>query len=205
MKSLVIFLGLGLGALALGGCSPSNSGNAAASGGNAPANANAAAPSASGTPASGGPVSSVWVPGSDDKLHLRPVSKAAQDARRGGNSTAALGEIVRQAPAWFPPKTRVLDVHDDGKTIAVNLSREFASSTFWSKKGERTTELAVYALVNSASQGGKSVALQVEKRAISAEKLNGFDASDAIEPDPKLQVGAAPSSGSAAPTEASAP
>ena len=180
-----------MSALALGGCSPSNSGNAAASGSNSLAEANAA--TTSGTPVSGGAglLSSVWVPDTDDKLHLRSVSKTALDTQRKfGDSTAALGEIVRLAPAWFPPKTRVLDVHDDGKTIQVNLSRSFATSTFWSQKGERTTQLAVYALVNSASQGGKPVALQVEKRPINAEQLNGFDASDAIEPDPKLQASA---------------
>ncbi len=198
MKPFAFFLSLGIGALVVGGCTPSNSGNTAASGSNSLADANtasansAALPSASGTPASGaGMLSSVWVPGSDDKLHLRAVSKAALDAQRKfGNSTAALGEVVRMAPAWFPPKTQVVDVRDDGKTIAINLNRNFATAAFWSGKGEKTTELAVYALVNSASQGGKPVALQVEKRPIGADQLNGFDASDAIEPNAKLEASA---------------
>lgn len=190
---------------ALSGCSPSNSNNTA--------NDNAATPSAtsaaaniaannsatnsaviSATPSTQTPpraaLASVWVPGRDDKLHLRPVSKAAMDTQKKfKNPTAALNDIVRMAPSYFPPNTRVLDWHDDGPSVSVNLNRNLVTPNFWSKRGESQTELAVYALVNSASTsagGVKPVVLQVEKKPLST--LGEMDTSDSIEPNSRLQA-----------------
>ena len=192
MKPFVFVFFLGFGAWALGGCSPSNGGNHAADDnpaqGNAAVSNAAIVPSTNATPTPSeraSLVSNVWVPGKDDKLHLQPVSKAALDAQKKfGDPTAALADIVRMAPAYFPPKTRVLQWHDDGKTVSVNLNRNFASGDFWSQSGETATRLAVYALVNSAAIGGKPVVLKVEMRPI--ETLGEMDTSDAIEPDGTL-------------------
>lgn len=202
MKSFVLFSFCGLLALGLGGCSPSNNGNNAALD-NAPAVNEAVAnsvivPSTTSTPTASeraSLISNIWVPGKDDKLHLRPVSKAALDAQKKfGDPTAALAEIVRLSPKWFPPKTRVLDYHDDGKTVSINLNRNFQDPNFWSKSGEKTTELAVYALVNSAAQSGKPVVLEVEKRPV--QTLGEMDTSDSIEPNHSLEAKISSSSSS---------
>lgn len=204
VKLSVFLVPFGVLALVLGGCSPSNEGNNAAS--ETPAAENSASsneatsnsaivPSASSTPLAATRatlLSSVWVPGTDEKLHLKPVSKSALDAQKKfGDPTAALADVVRMSPKFFPPKTRVLDFHDDGKTVSVNLSRDFEDPKFWSKAGEMKTQMAVYALVNTAasSSGNKAVVLKTDNRPLSA--LGEFDASDAIEPDPKMQAGSA--------------
>jgi hypothetical protein len=196
-------------ALGLAGCSPSTNSadnNEAASDGasnSTVANAsttngavsNDAANSAviSATPSTQTPpraaLASVWVPGKDDKLHLLPVSKAALDVQKKfKDPTEAFNDLVRQSPNYFPPKTRVLDWHFDGKAVSLNFNRAFVDTNFWSKRGESRTELAVYALVNSASTsagGTKSVVLEVEKSPI--QSLGEMDTSDSIEPNERLQ------------------
>lgn len=213
------FVLLGFGALVLAGCSPSTNGNNAApenssqNGNSSQANeavSNAAiVPSTTSTPTSterARLLSNVWVPGKDDKLHLRPVSKAALEAQKKfGNPTEALADIVRMAPKWFPPKTRVMQWSDNGQTISVNLNRNFATSEFWSKSGSKTTQLAVYALVNSASVDEKPVVLQVEKRPVTPEEMGGFDTSDAIEPNLQLQAKTGSSSSSATSSSVATP
>lgn len=209
-------------AIALSGCSPSNpsstddgnqatntasqpqSGNSASNGAasNKVANSAIISNSASNAAPPTAALATVWVPGTDDKLHLRPVSKAARDTQRKfKDPTGAFNDIVRMAPAYFPPHTKVLDWHDDGKAVSLNFNRAFVDTNFWSKRGESRTQLAVYALVNSAANSAKtprSVILQVEKRPIST--LGEMDTSDTIEANPKLQT-----TGSAASTMPATP
>jgi len=147
-------------------------------------------------------LASVWVPGKDDKLHLRPVSKAALDTQKKFKDPAgAFNDLIRMAPQYFPPHTKVLEWHDDGKAVSLNFNRAFVDTNFWSKRGEGRTELAVYALVNSAANSAKTphpVILQVEKRPITT--LGEMDTSDTIEANPKLQTtGSAASVTSASP------
>lgn len=132
------------------------------------------------TPAPIQVIDTIFLPGADDALHPRKVSRAALDTqlKSGGNPTPALNEIIKKAPQWFPKGTRVVDVKDNGKVVTILLSPEFGDEKHWSK-GERTTQLAVYALVNTVAKNGKTVALTLEGKPI--ETLGEFDASDPIE------------------------
>lgn len=145
----------------------------------------------------------IYVPGKDDKLHKHPVSHNAVDTqiKAGGNPTPALDEVIRAAPQYYPPEARVKGFKSDEKQFTVDLNAAFANQKFWSK-GEQVTELAVYALVNSAAQvdkaGKKPVQLTVEGKPLST--LGEFDATDAIDPEPRFN---APEAGkpTAKPTE----
>ncbi|RYX86825.1 hypothetical protein EON83_01190 [bacterium] len=212
MKPFVNFVPCALLALALAGCSPSSGGNnaavenASAQVSNEATN-NSAVVSTDATPTvteRASLLSNVWVPGKDDKLHSKAVSKEALDSQKKfGDPTAALADIIKMSPQYFPPKTSVLDYHDDGKSVSVNLSKDFNDTEFWSKAGETTVRLAVYALVNTASDASgakKPVVLKTDNSPLST--LGELDVSDAIEPDAKLQAKAgaasAPSAGSQA-------
>lgn len=197
-------------AIALAGCSPLNSSstsdgnqsantssqlqsdNSASNGAasNEVANSAIISNSASSEAPPSAALASVWVPGTDDKLHLRPVSKAALDTQKKfKDPTGAFNDLIRMAPAYFPPHTKVLEWHDDGKAVSLNFNRAFIDTDFWSKRGEGRTELAVYALVNSAANSAKTpraVVLQAEKRPITT--LGEMDTSDTIEANPKLQA-----------------
>jgi len=209
-------------AIALAGCSPSgspspsdanqatntpgqsgsdnSSNNGAAS--NEVANSAIISNSASNAAPPTAALASVWVPGTDDKLHLRPVSKAALDTQKKfKDPTEAFNDLIRMAPKYFPPHTKVLEWHDDGKAVSLNFNRAFIDTSFWSKRGEGRTQLAVYALVNSAANSAKTplpVVLQAEKRPIST--LGEMDTSDTIEANPKLET-----TGSAASTTSATP
>ncbi len=210
VKPFLFCSSLALLALGLGGCSPStnpaannevalnsatNAGtaNAASSGlGNEAANSAviSAMPSGSGQTPPVAALASVWVPGQDDLLHIKPVSKAALDEQKKfKNPVSALNDLVRMAPNYFPPKTRVLDWHDNGPTVSINLNRNFADSTFWSKRGDSRTRLAVYALVNSTANSArtaKPVVLEVEKKPV--QTVGEMDAEGSIEPNLQLQA-----------------
>lgn len=201
-------------ALALAGCSPatnsastndaqSSGASANSSVGNATTTNGAAANDAanstviSATPSAQTPpraaLASVWVPGKDGKLHLKPVSKAATDVQKKfKDPTEAINDLIRQSPGYFPPKTRALDWHFDGKAVSLNFNRAFVDTNFWSKRGEGRTQLAVYAIVNSAAVsagGAHPVVLEVEKAPV--QTLGEMDAGDAIEPNPRLQSASA--------------
>lgn len=203
VATAVLWVLCGAFALVLAGCSPStnSAGNEAVT--NVVANAattnsstsNDAANSAviAATPSAQRPpraaLASVWVPGKDGQLHLKAVSKAALDVQKKfKDPTGAFNDIVRQAPDYFPPHTRALDWHFDGKAVSLNFNRAFVDTNFWSKRGESRTALAVYALVNSAANSAgtlKPVVLEVEKKPIST--LGEMDTSDSIEPNTSLQ------------------
>lgn len=209
MKLFVPFVSGALLAFALSGCSPSNnSGNNAATENAVSALPNTATDNSAVISTTGATptatqreslLANVWVPGQDDKLHQKPVSKAAlATQKKFGDPTAAIAEIVKMAPKSFPPQTRVLDYHDDGKSVSVNLNRNFEDPKFWSQAGENGTLLAVYALVNSASEAsgtGKPVVLKVEKRPVGA--VGETDMEGEITPEPKYQAKAGSSKATA--------
>lgn len=132
-------------------------------------------------------IDTIYVPGADDKLHAKKVSHSALDTqlKSGGNPAPALDEIIKTSPKWFPKGTHVEDVKDNGKVVTILMSPEFAEEKHWSQ-GEKTTELAVYSLVNTLAKDGKSVALTIEGKPIST--LGEFDASDAMPANPELNA-----------------
>jgi hypothetical protein len=149
-------------------------------------------------------IDTIFVPGADDKLHAKKVSFPALDTqlKSGGNPTPALDEIIKTAPKWFPKDARVEDVKDNGSIITVLMSPQFGDEKFWSK-GEKTTELAIYALVNTLAKDGKKVELTLEGKPMTT--LGQFDVSDAIEADPTLNASAPAAKPPAATEENSAP
>ncbi len=208
VKPLVFCSSLALFALALSGCSPStnsadnqaslnsatNTGAAnAASTGLGNEAANSAVISATPSSAQAPPVAAlanVWVPGQDELLHLKAVSKTALDEQKKfKNPVAALNDIIHMAPKYFPPKTRVLDWHDNGPTVSINLNRNFEDGDFWSQRGEGRTRLAVYALVNSTANSTgtpKPVILEVEKKPV--QTVGEIDTEGSVEPNLQLQA-----------------
>lgn len=140
------------------------------------------------------------VPGKDDLLHPKKVSRGALDTqlKSGGNAAPALGEIVKLAPQWFPKGTRIEDVKENGDEVTVLLSPEFGNAKHWTQ-GETTTQLAIYSLVNTLAKDGKKVTLTLEGKPISA--LGEMDASQAFAADPSLNAPAKTSA--SAPTSAS--
>jgi len=139
------------------------------------------------TPAPIKVIDTIMVPGSDDKLHARKVSRLAQDTqlKSGGNPAPALDEIIKLAPQWFPKGTRIEDVKDTGGVVTLLLSPEFGDAKHW-QKGETTTELAVYALVNTLAKDGKKVALTLEGKPIPS--LGELATAEALEADPSLNA-----------------
>lgn len=136
----------------------------------------------------------IYVPGQDDLLHAQKVSRMAIDSqlKSGGNGAPALQEIIEKAPQHFPPGAKVNDWKEDEKTVTVDLNAAFDKPEFWSAKGEKTTELAVYALVNSAAKTtgaqGKSASKPVKFTIAKApaQSLGEFDVSGEIEPEMRL-------------------
>lgn len=129
----------------------------------------------------------IFVPGADDKLHPKKVSHNALDTqlKSGGAATAALDEIVRMAPKWFPKGARVEDVKENSGVVTLILSPEFGDQKHW-QGGEKTTELAIYALVNTVAKDGKKVALTIDGKP--ATTFGEFDASGTIEANPQLNA-----------------
>ncbi len=141
-------------------------------------------------------VETIYVPGKDDLLHAQKVSRMAIDSqlKSGGNGAPALQEIIEHAPQYFPPGAKINDWKEDAKAITVDLNSAFDKPQFWSQKGEKTTELAVYSLVNSAAKttgaGGASAAkpvqFTIEKKP--AQTLGEFDVSDQLKPETRLNA-----------------
>lgn len=139
------------------------------------------------TPAPIKVIDTIMVPGADDLLHAKKVSRLALDTqlKSGGNAAPALDEIIKLAPAWFPKGARVEDVKDDGTIITILLSPEFGNAKHW-QKGESVTTLAVYSLVNTLAKDTKKVALTLEGKPIPA--LGELDTSEALGADPTLNA-----------------
>ena len=137
-------------------------------------------------------MSSVLVPGQDDLLHEQKVSRMTMDSqlKSGGDAAPALQEIIEKAPAHYPPGAKINSAKDNGKAIVVDLNSAFDKSEFWSQKGEKTTELAIYALINSAARknqpkgAAKPVKLTIEKKPVLA--LGEYDFEGEITPQARL-------------------
>lgn len=134
-----------------------------------------------------GTLTQVFVPGENEKLTVHKLSPKSLEAQnKSGNMTAALQEVVMAAPQYFPKGTKVNTAKVTGDKVVVDLTQPFADGQFWSQNGEKTTELAVYSLVNSAAQAAniKGVELTVGGKPISS--LGEFDTAGPIEPEAEL-------------------
>ena len=136
----------------------------------------------------------IYVPGKDDLLHEQKVSHNAIDSqlKSGDRAAPGLQEIIEKAPQYFPPDAKVNSTTVTDKGMTVDLNPAFVNDKFWRGKGEKMTELAVYALVNSAAkttgaQGTsdpKPVTFTIEKKP--AKTLGEFDIDGEIEPETRL-------------------
>ena len=136
----------------------------------------------------------IYVPGKDDLLHETKVSRLAIDSqlKSGDRAAPGLQEIIEKSPAFFPKNAKINSTTDSEKGMTVDLNQAFANNEFWRTKGEKVTELAMYALVNSAAkttsaQGTsepKPVMFTIEKKP--ATTLGEFDVDGAIEPQMRL-------------------
>ncbi len=202
-------------ALALASCSSPTDDNAAISRTTAEVTSNAMAPNAEDTNAIDdakvdqnaenaansnvqfAALETIYVPGKDDLLHATKVSRLAIDSqlKSGDRAAPGLQEIIEKAPQYFPKDAKVNSTTQTEKGVTVDLNRAFADAKFWRTKGEKMTELAAYALVNSAakttSAAGtsepKPVTFTIEKQP--AKLLGDFDIDGEIEPEMRLVAG----------------
>lgn len=133
----------------------------------------------------------IYVPGKDDLLHETKVSRMAIDSQLKSGDSAAPGlqEIIEKAPQYFPKNAKINSTTQSEKGMTVDLNSAFVDDDFWRTKGEKVTELAVYALVNSAAkttgaQGTtepKPVMFTIDKQP--AKTLGEFDIEGEIEPE----------------------
>ena len=136
----------------------------------------------------------IYVPGKDDLLHPEKVSRMAIDSqlKSGDRAAPGLQEIIEKAPEYYPKDAKINSTTDGEKGMTVDLNQAFADDEFWRAKGEKTTELAVYALVNSAAKttgkegtsAPKPVTFTIEKQP--AATMGEFDVEGAIEPQMRL-------------------
>ncbi len=136
----------------------------------------------------------IYVPGKNDLLHEEKVSRKAIDSqlKSGDRAAPGLQEIIEKAPDYYPKDAKINSTTQTEKGMTVDLNKAFANDEFWRTKGEKTTELAVYALVNSAAkttgtQGAtepKPVTFTIEKKP--AKNMGEFDVDGEIEPEMRL-------------------
>lgn len=136
----------------------------------------------------------IYVPGKDDLLHEQKVSRMAIDSqlKSGDRAAPGLQEIIEKAPQYYPKNAKINSTTQTAKGMTVDLNKAFANNDFWRTKGEKMTELAVYALVNSAAkttgaQGTsdpKPVTFTIEKKP--SDMLGEFGIDGEIEPEMRL-------------------
>ena len=136
----------------------------------------------------------IYLPGKDDLLHPEKVSRMAIDSqlKSGDRAAPGLQEIIEKAPEFFPKNAKINSTTQTEKGMTVDLNQAFANDEFWRGKGEKVTELAVYALVNSAAkvtgaQGvtePKPVTFTIEKKP--AATMGEFDVEGEIKPQDRL-------------------
>ncbi len=136
----------------------------------------------------------IYVPGQDDLLHEQKVSRKAIDSqlKSGDRAAPGLQEIIEKAPAYYPAKAKINSTTETAKAMTLELKSAFANDEFWRGKGEKVTELAVYAIVNSAAKttgaGGvsepKPVMFTIDKKP--AALMGEFDVEGEIKPQMRL-------------------
>ena len=136
----------------------------------------------------------IYVPGKDDMLHETKVSRMAMDSQLKSGDPAAPGlqEIIEKSPLYFPKDAKINSTTQTAKGMNVDLNKAFANDEFWHTKGEKTTELAMYAIINSAAkttsaQGTSApqpVTFTVEKKP--AELMGDFSIDGTNEPQMRL-------------------
>ena len=196
-------------AIALASCTPLSDNNAASPDKNVvdgndviPNAANSVEPTSDDNSATNSAVEfaaleTIYVPNADDLLlHPQKVSRMAIDSqlKSGDRAAPGLQEIVEKAPEFFPKDAKINSTTPTEKGMTVDLNKAFADDAFWSGKGEKVTELAMYAIVNSAAKttgaGGQSapqpVMFTIEKQP--AKMMGEFDIEGAIEPQERLNA-----------------
>ena len=136
----------------------------------------------------------IYVPGKNDLLHAEKVSRLAIDSqlKSGDRAAPGLQEIIEKAPQYYPKNAKINSTTQTEKGMTVDLNKAFADDKFWRTKGEKMTELATYALVNSAAKttsaagtsDPKPVTFTIEKQP--AKTLGDFDIDGEIEPEMRL-------------------
>lgn len=136
----------------------------------------------------------IYVPGKDDLLHEKKVSRLAIDSqlKSGDRAAPGLQEIIEQSPKFYPKDAKVNSTTETDKGMTVDLNKAFANDKFWRGKGEKVTELAVYALVNSAAKttsadgasAPRPVMFTIEKKP--AQTMGEFAVDGSIEPQMRL-------------------
>ena len=142
-------------------------------------------------------LASIFVPGADGKLTVKPVPPAVLSRETRGTPSAlpALDTILLTSPKFFPPGTQIKSIHATPKLVTMDLSEAFDDQDFWSTTGESMTQVAVYALVDSAATipdasgdtGPRPVQFTCAGKPITT--LGEFDASDALPFDKTLVNG----------------
>ena len=213
-KPKIVLLSTLTGALIFAGCTPQTNSNTIALNPTTAPDTPTTPPSAlEATPAPSNPrltktsLKQVWIPGSDDLLH------AAKLGPNQGAPVAALNHIIALAPQFFPPKAEILGFKQAEGHYEIDLNAAFNDADFWSKNGEQTTELAIYALVNSMADlddssgiptpDGHPVQFLVEGK--KSDVLGESDISDPIPQNPKMNAKTPFQTPKTAPTKPSKP
>ena len=136
----------------------------------------------------------IYVPGKNDLLHEQKVSRLAIDSqlKSGDRAAPGLQEIIEKAPQYYPTGAKINSTSQTENGMTVDLNKAFANDKFWRTKGEKMTELATYALVNSAAKttsatgtsDPRPVTFTIEKQP--AKTLGDFDIDGEIEPEMRL-------------------
>ena len=196
-RRLPLALGALSCALALASCSSTPVDDNASTATDNASIGNTVAPASDGNSVSAvefGSLETIYVPGKNDLLHPEKVSRLAIDSqlKSGDRAAPGLQEIIEKAPRYYPKGAKINSTTQTEKGMTVDLNKAFANNDFWRTKGEKMTELAVYALVNSAAkttgaQGTtdpKPVMFTIEKKP--AETLGEFGIDGEIEPETRL-------------------
>ena len=148
-------------------------------------------------PATPNVLNSIYLPNAEGKLTIKPVPPAilAREAHGAASPIPALTSILLSSPKFFPPGTQIKAVHATPKLVTVDLSEAFNDQNFWSTAGESQTEVAVYALVDTAASipdasgdpGPRPVQFTCAGKPITT--LGEFDASDPLPFDKTLVNG----------------
>ncbi|MBV9864475.1 MAG: GerMN domain-containing protein [Abitibacteriaceae bacterium] len=142
----------------------------------------------------------LYVPGDDALLHEEVVSKLddaptinyspdqfqtwyEQQAQR------TLELLFQKSAPYLPADSKVSSVNLKKDVVSVNLDKNFQNSKVW--QGETSTQLAVYAIVNTLTsqtlnRDGKTKKVQLLVDNKPVETLGGLDTSDPIEPNMAL-------------------
>lgn len=120
----------------------------------------------------------------------------AAQSKLFGNRAPLLNEVIRLAPAYFPPAAHVLPTPQNaGSGAVINLSSAFANPKFWRDRSRRDTKLAFHALArnvafqNEPKGAPLPVRFLVEGKRVTT--IGSFDANQPLQPDEIIGVSGA--------------